>query len=205
MDHLTENLQIELSSAVVRVQLSLDPQLGQQEVTLVTKAGRTYQARTVVVTSSPHVLKSGLIQFEPPLSPELMQALETTNMHNIAKVFMKFSEPVWPKKLNGLVTADESQLLPEIWFRDVSHKVRSAAPLTVLPQLNPNLNLCLPHTTQVSEDEPAKAYAVGFTTADYASRLSALPKEEVLRRSVAQLDEIFSMLKPGERLKQPNN
>ena len=40
------------------------------------------------------------------------------------------------------------------------------------------------------------AYAIGFTTADYAARLSALPKEQVIQRVISQLDEIFSNLEP---------
>ena len=91
-------------------------------------------------------------------------------MHSIVKVFLKFSCPVWPKNVHGMIMTDDSMLLPEVWFRDVSDR---AAP-----------------------DEPAKAFAIGFTTAAYAARLSALPKDEVLRRCVAQLDEVFSLLEP---------
>ena len=111
-----------------------------------------------------------MVTFEPPLNEDFKNALDTTNMHNIIKVFLKFSERVWPEHLHGMIMTDPNMLLPEIWFRNVADKVHP--------------------------DEPAKAYAVAFTTADYAARIAALPKEEVIRRSVAQLDEIFSHLEP---------
>jgi monoamine oxidase len=73
-----------------------------------------------------------------------------------------------PTDLKGMIMTDPEFLIPEMWFRDVSD--------------------------HVDKDEDAKALVVGFTTAGYAARIAALPKEEALRRSVAQLDEIFSHL-----------
>lgn len=185
VDFLKDDVQVETGCPVTEIHLPESDAMGGL-VMLKTGGtnGATYFARSVVVTSSPHVLKSGLVKFHPPLSAEFNEALETTNMHNIVKVFLKFSEPVWPDHLHGMIMTDPNMLLPEIWFRNVAAKA--------------------------DKDEPAKAYAVAFTTADYAARVAALPKEEVLRRSVAQLDEIFSHLLPrhmdaelGPQTKQP--
>ena len=83
---------------------------------------------------------------------------------------MKFSEPAWPKDLHGMIMTEKDFLLPEVWFRDVAHKA--------------------------DPDEPAKAYAVGFTTSEYAARIQSLPKKEVIKRCVEQLDTVFSLLEP---------
>merc|ERR1711871_374061 len=99
-----------------------------------------------------------------------MGALETTYMNNIVKIILKFSEPCWPSNLHGMICSDKDMLIPEVWFRDVSKKVDS--------------------------DEPTKAFATIFCTAEYADRVASLPKEEVLRRVVNELDVIFSQLEP---------
>lgn len=186
VDHLKQGLQIETGSAVSVIQHpESDGDILAGLVKLTTTAGTSYYARSVVVTASPHVLKSGLVEFSPPLSEDFDEALATTNMHDIVKVFLKFSRPVWPKDLHGMIMTDRTNLLPEIWFRDVGHLVPA--------------------------DEPAKAYAVAFTTAAYARRLQALPKEEVLRLAVEQLDEVFALLGPehmaaeGDAVERPQD
>lgn len=170
--HLKENLQIETGSPVCAIDYAPNSNKSpfSDLVKVTTKDGITYYAKTVVVTSSPHVLKNDLIKFEPPLNDGYREALESVNMNKIVKVFMKFSRPVWPKNLAGMIISDKDFLLPEIWFNDVSGRV--------------------------DEDEPAKAYAVAFTTTDYAERLSALPRREVLKQSIEQLDKMFSLLQP---------
>ncbi len=52
-----------------------------------------------------------------------------------------------------MIMVDDSFLLPEVWFRNVAD--------------------------EVDADEPATAYAVGFTTARYAARVAQMSQEEV--------------------------
>jgi len=66
--------------------------------------------------------------------------------------------------------SDNTFLLPEIWFKDVSDKT--------------------------APGEEARAYAVGFTTAAYADKVATMSKDEVLRSCVEQLDVVFSHLEP---------
>jgi monoamine oxidase len=167
VDALKKDLQIELNSPVVHI---TTPPEGEKDglVKLKTSHGTVYYAKQIVVTSSPYVLKSGVMQFQPPLAPEIQDAIDSVLMNSIVKVIVKFSKPVWPRNVHGMIMTDERFLIPEMWFRDVS--------------------------MTAAEDEPAKAYGVGFTTAEYAARLSALPKEEVLRRVISQLDEVFGKL-----------
>lgn len=179
VDKLKSNLQIETNSPVTFIQY---PREASQDVGLVqlqTAHGHTYYAKTIVVTSSPHVLKSGVMQFQPPLSPDIVEALNTVNMHSIVKVFLKFSQPVWPKNLHGMIFTSDDMLLPEIWFKDVS--------------------------STADADEPAKAYAIGFTTAEYAAKLQQMPKEEVMKSCVQQLETVFSMLKKEHMAADPSS
>jgi monoamine oxidase len=169
VDNLKKNIQIETSSPVTFVQYSeSEDDILDDLVKLKTEGGETYYARTVVLSSSPVVMRSDKMTFQPPLSSEIKDALNTVNMNDIVKVFLKFSRPAWPKDLAGMIMVDDSFLLPEIWFREV--------------------------TGQTAIDEPATAYAVAFTTSDYAARIAKLPKAEVLKMAVAQLDTIFSKL-----------
>lgn len=48
--------------------------------------------------------------------------------------------------------------------------------------------------TKVDPDEPARGLAICYTTSDFAKRLAELPKDEVLKRIVEQLDQVFSNL-----------
>jgi hypothetical protein len=47
---------------------------------------------------------------------------------------------------------------------------------------------------KVDAGEAARGLAICYTTADFAKKLSGLPKEEVLHRVVDQLDTVFSLL-----------
>lgn len=87
---------------------------------------------------------------------------------------MKFSEPVWPKDLHGMIMTDKNFLLPEVWFR------------TVKPS----------GIAQKAGQEPASAYCIGFTTADYAEKIRTMSKKEVLSQCVGQLEQVFSKLEP---------
>lgn len=203
IDHLKEGLQIETRSPVAVVQYpESDADVMAGLVRLQTSprgdaaAGATYFARSAVITSSPHALRSGLMQFHPALPPDLQEGLHSVNMHNITKVFLKFKVPVWPEHLHGMIFTDDStdstgmnassggagsgsdgeegkesgrMLIPEMWFRIVKDEVVAG--------------------------EQATAYVVGFCTSEYARRVAAMPKDEVLRRAVAQLDEAFSLLR----------
>lgn len=143
---------------------------GSELVVITAKDGTQYRAKTVVVTASPHVVQSKLISFTPELPKEVHDAFHSVKMHNVTKVFLKFKKPVWPKNLHGMIMVDDDFLLPEVWFREVS--------------------------SEVAPGEQATAYAVGFTTAKYAERLTYMSQEEVFKKSLAQLEKVFSMLEP---------
>ena len=170
VDHLKKNIQVETNSPVKNVTYKTESDAFSDLIKLETIDGEIYYTKSLVVTSSPHVLKSNLMHFDPPLSGQVKEAIDSVNMRNIVKVVLKFSEPVWPQHLKGMIMVDPDFLLPEIWFRNVHDRA--------------------------AHDEPAKAYAVAFTTSEFAARLASMPRHEVLEKCVGQLDTIFSSLEP---------
>ncbi len=129
-----------------------------------------YRSKCVVCTSSVSVLKRKLIEFIPELPKEKIDALKSMNMNRVIKVIVKFKNRVWPKDLHGMIMSGESVLFPEVWFRDVSNLV--------------------------SADEEATAYAVGFACKEYADNLMKLGRENVGKKLIEQLEEVFSLLQP---------
>ena len=92
-------------------------------VTITTAAGTVYRARKLVMTPSPHVINTKMINFTPALPTEVVEAYDCTQMNNITKVIMKFTRPCWPKDLHGMIMVDDEFLLPEVWFRHVPDEV----------------------------------------------------------------------------------
>ena len=60
-------------------------------------------------------------------------------------------------------------LLLLVWFKDIDPK-------------------------KVDETETAKGLAICYTTADFAKRISSLPKEKVLEKVLSQMDHVFSLI-----------
>ena len=180
IDYLKEGLEIKLDQPVDTVTFEssgngAEGGHGSQSVVVTTTQGLVARAKTVVLTCSPHVVKAGLIKFDPPLPEQTVKALHYTKMHPAMKVFLKFSRCVWPRHLAGMIIADKESLFPDIWFRVVSED---------------------PVEGESASDQSAACYATGFATAHYAERLRSLPEEEVYSRLLAQLDKIFSLLEP---------
>lgn len=91
---------------------AIDRGIGISKIT--TAHGVSYYTKQIVVTASPHVLKSNVMEFQPPLPLEVNEALDSVEMHNIVKVILKFSKPCWPKDLHGMIMTDKDFLLPEV-------------------------------------------------------------------------------------------
>lgn len=112
INRLKENIQIELNMPVVSVQ---HPQSGDDLdlIKLTAADGTNYYTKNVVITAPPPVIASK-IKFSPPLSEKVNEALESVLMHDVVKVFLKFSEPVWPQDLHGIIMAgNDDFLVPE--------------------------------------------------------------------------------------------
>jgi hypothetical protein len=111
IDNLKQNLQIQTKSPVTKLQYQIETHIApfSEIVKVKTLVGATYYTKSLVITSSPHVLKSNLMQLDPPLSNEIVQALaRTTNMHDAVKVIMIFKKPRWPKNIHGTIISNNS-------------------------------------------------------------------------------------------------
>jgi monoamine oxidase len=200
IDHLKQDLQIELNSPVFRIDYTLPGAVPAGElmeknhlpelIKLTTLQGTPYYAKSVVITSSPHVMKSSLMTFNPPLSHDLQEALDTTRMNSIVKVILKFSKLPWPKDLHGMImanaTPDHDFVLPEMWFRHVDEQTINSA-----------------------EGDGAVCYVVGFMTTDYAEKILKLSHSEAISRVLKQMDTVFSHLEPqhmsGDPISSPSS
>ena len=172
LNYLSENVHIQLNTPVTSVKYPIIENLSHQEdtVTLTSAEGVKYISKSVIITSSPQVLRGGLMEFSPPLHKGITDALNCTNMHSAVKVLLKFKEPVWPSDLHGMICSGEDVVIPELWFWDVSKKADSS--------------------------ESCKAYAVGFCTAAFADKLLKLSDNEVVNKAMGQLEAMFNLLEP---------
>lgn len=74
-------------------------------------ASATFDA--AVVTLPLGLLKRGAVEFDPPLPPEKLDAIDRLNAGSISKVVMKFDRIYWPENLTFLWTPLSTQL----WWR----------------------------------------------------------------------------------------
>lgn len=133
-------------------------------------AMRPLRARTVVVTASPHVLRTELLAFQPPLPAAKRDALWQVHMHHAVKVLLKFSSKPWPQRLAGMIVADQDLPLPEVCFQDVGAS---------LDNQTERHDHCHASTgADPGAEQGAVCFAVGFATAGYADRLLALGGEQ---------------------------
>ncbi len=84
--------------------------------------GTYHEADKVIVTSSVAVLKSSVIQFDPPLPFTKTDAMSKIGMAHGMKVILKFSSRFWPDDTGSIFG---SGLVPEFWV--TSGGGRSAA------------------------------------------------------------------------------
>lgn len=63
----------------------------------------------VVITVPLGVLKAGVINFDPPLPPWKLEAVERLGVGHIDKVVLVFDAPFWPKEMGGLFTDLDGQ------------------------------------------------------------------------------------------------
>lgn len=99
-DTLAKGLDVRLGHAVTHVGHGDDGVTAQAQ-------GRTFRAQRIVVTLPLGVLKAGGVTFEPALPAPTRRAIERIGVGLLDKVYLRFSEPFWPKDVQvlGAVTA----------------------------------------------------------------------------------------------------
>jgi len=93
------------------------------DLIVTTKNGDTYQADRVLVTVSIGVLKSNMISFEPQLSEEKKQAINSVTFHTGIKVAMKFFEKFYPDAISCKVENGEKVFYDITFKKDTETKV----------------------------------------------------------------------------------
>lgn len=165
-------------------------------VRITTNDGSVFTARCCVVTSSPKVLLSDLIQFNPPLPEAKIEGLKCVDMHPAMKIIFKFSRRFWPQKLQGMIMSCENCICPEMWFKEVpsvggqQDKLISIGESVYLDDVDSQEGTCT---------------ATGFATARSAEKLQTLSEEEMYRVILTQMDEVMSKLAPRHMSADPSD
>ena len=90
-DHLSTGLDIRLKTAVTKITIT------PTNVNIQTNKER-FTADHVIITLPLGVLKSGAIQFDPPLPEEKQQAIQRVGFGNYEKLAMRFDKFYWPRE-----------------------------------------------------------------------------------------------------------
>lgn len=119
----------------------------------------------VVVTTSLGVLKSGGIEFVPPVPPERQTVIDRTGFGNLEKVVLAFAEPFWRESRPGLrhsiiYPADRSEAATWTWDFGLS----------------PTLMFLVSHSTAPRMWRDPTAFAVEQLEAVYGGPLPAPPR-----------------------------
>jgi len=155
-------------------------------VEITSTTGEKIQCNKVVVSVSLGVLKSGAIEFVPPLPQNKLDAIKKIEFENAMKVAMKFSKRFWPQELHGIICSDT--VIPEFWF-DGPERVGALAEFSS------------PHLIKKVDDKDSSYLCSGFACSNFANYLGSLTKEEAISKVLAQLDEMFGSKDPSELLK----
>jgi monoamine oxidase len=91
VDRLAEGLDVRLETAVTHITTT------PKRVHIQTNRG-PYTADRLIITLPLGVLKSGVIQFDPPLPTEKQQAIQRIGFGNYEKLAMRFDKFYWPRE-----------------------------------------------------------------------------------------------------------
>ena len=118
----------------------------------------------VVVTVPLGVLKSGTVEFVPPLPPERQSVVDRTGFGTLEKVFLAFAEPFWRAQDPGLqhsVVYPADRQEPATWTWDFG--------------LSPTLMLLVAHSAAPTMQRDPRAWALEQLEAVYGDPLPAEP------------------------------
>lgn len=175
VDRMAEGLDLRLNTAVEEIVASQ----GSDHVVVRTRAqqlgvGRDgaglLRCRHCVVTVPHAMLQEGTPRFSPPLPAHKRDALVRVGMGNAIKVFCVFSERVWPEGFFDVICP--GAFVPEFWVT--------------------------PHTRTTDCEASASGEHVitAFLAGKAADHAKVLTRDEIVRRTIAQLDEMFAEM-PG--------
>ena len=190
VDYLKSEVKILCNTPVARIDYD-DEKEGENVVVYTTFPGVVFKAQKVVITCSPHVLRSpSLLKFDPPLPSEKLEALESVSMYTASKIILTFSSRFYPKGLHGMIMA--GTVVPEVWFKETIPKHSSCSnDDTSVESVSVGSN-----SDSGSETSEAIYIAVGFLSARYAEEAHANYNEnELIQKLLEELDVVFSNFK----------
>ena len=146
---------------------SIDHGRADGRVAVTNNRGETIVADRVVSTVPVSCLRDRDISFSPPLPEGKQAAAGKIKIGNAVKAVCRLDTKFWPDDLWDVVCSDS--FMPELWLTPAADVLKSAA-----------------------QGKPMKHYfMVGFVSGERADRVMQLPKEEVKRLMLLQLDAIF--------------
>jgi len=173
VEHMARNLTIHKDCEVVNFDYSR-----KDEVLVHCKNGQKFVGCKAVCTVPLNILKKGSITFAPNLPKEYQLALDTFRMWPAVKVCLEFSERFWPIELHGMICGN--CFIPEFWFEDPEIPVGGLAPESATVGTG-------------SRKAKNKSYlATGYACAIAAEKIGTMKREEIVKKVLEQLDEIWS-------------
>lgn len=103
---LAEGLEIRFNAVVTEIHWS------RAGVRVLTADGREFEGVNLIITLPLAVLQSGNIRFEPPLPADKRAAIAALNMAPALKLIYRFDEPVLPREIAALYSAQN----PPMWW-----------------------------------------------------------------------------------------
>jgi monoamine oxidase len=102
---------------------------GPNGVEVRTSDGKIFQAKAAIITASVGMLKSGEIEFNPPLPRDKKDALHVMGMGDEAKMALKFKKRFWPEDAVILNRIDNNREMARTYF----------IPFSMHPEINKTL------------------------------------------------------------------
>ncbi|KAG2437442.1 hypothetical protein HXX76_006092 [Chlamydomonas incerta] len=167
VNHLAQGANIRTNWAVAAIHYGSGAAGGAGGVTIQAEDGRVVRCKACLVTVALPVLQKGMIAFNPSLPAPKAAAISRIRMGNAVKVIMAFSRRFWAQDMYDVVCP--GAFVPEFWM--LRHTVTDPGAGT-------------PHCV------------VGFLAGERADGICRMDPEDVKRRFLAQLDEVFAT--PGD-------
>lgn len=114
ISELSKGLLIKRKHAVCKIESN------NNEVIITCTNGSSFTVDCVVLSVPIPVLQKNIISFQPNLSNEKINAIQSIKCEPGLKAVLKFSKQFWPDKLHGMICSD--CYFPEIWFEILTNE-----------------------------------------------------------------------------------
>ncbi|KAK3272903.1 hypothetical protein CYMTET_18830 [Cymbomonas tetramitiformis] len=167
VQYLAKDVQVVTNWPVTAVKV----EEGSAGVVLTGPAGSKLRCAAVVVAVPLTVLQDSDIAFSPPLPAPKSHAVKTIRMGNAIKVLLAFEKSFWPEGLFDVCCMDS--FLPEIWMLEYPAQEQQTP--------SPEGLKCR-----------GTALITAFVAGEFADQMTSMADDEVIRRSLDQLDKMFA-------------